>query len=36
MKVKTDIEDFYGKPSRISSLGYNGKKGSGILHEDLT
>lgn len=36
MKVKFDIKDFYEKPSRISKFGYNWKKGSCKLYEDLT
>ena len=36
LKVKFDIEDFYGKPSRVSNLSNNGKKRLGTLHEDIT
>jgi hypothetical protein len=36
MKVNFDIKDFHEKPSRISKFGYNWKKGSGTLYEDLT
>ena len=36
LKVKFDIEVFYGKPSRTSNLSNNGKKRLSTLHEDIT